>query len=366
MQVVRLWLSEFRSYRELELDLDLGLTAIIGANGMGKTNLLEALGVLASLKSFRGAPTESVIRKGADAAIVRAEGFRDGRDVLIELELGRGRTRAQVNRQRLRRSRDLLGALRITVFAPDDLSLLKEGPAVRREYLDDVLVALDPAADATFRQFERVLKQRNALLKQSHGRLDDAALITLDVWDAKLAEVGTEVTRRREQLVERLLPLVQDAYSTLVSASGDSRDKIGVSYVRSWPGLSLARALTEARDSDVRRGVTTVGPHRDELAITLNGMASRTEASQGEQRTLALAMRLASHCLLTDAIGEPPLLLLDDVLSELDVARADALLANLPPGQTIITSATELPDSISPDRLLRFDPATGDLMEDRP
>jgi DNA replication and repair protein RecF len=365
VQVTRLWLTDFRSYRELELALDLGLTAIIGANGMGKTNLLEALGVLASLKSFRGAPTESVIRKGAAAAIVRAEGFRDGRDVLIELELGRSRIRAQVNRQRLRRGRDLLGALRVTVFAPDDLSLLKEGPAVRREYLDDVLVGLDPTADAVLREFERALKQRNALLKQCHGRLDDAALLTLDVWDDKLASAGTEVTRRREELVGRLLPQVQDAYTTLASASGVTGDRIGASYVRSWSGPSLADGLGECRDTDVRRGVTTVGPHRDELAISLNGMASRTEASQGEQRTLALAMRLATHRLLADVIGEPPLLLLDDVLSELDVDRADALLANLPPGQTVITSATELPASINPDRLLRFDPTGGDLIEDR-
>ena len=219
MQITRLSLHNFRSYHNLELPLELGLTAIIGPNGVGKTNLLEALGLLATLKSFRGSPTESMVRRGADTAVVRAEGLRDGRPVLIELELGRGRTRAQVNRQRLKRGRDLLGALRVSVFAPDDLSLIKDGPSIRREYLDDALVALDPHADATLREFERILKQRNALLRQSQGtnpsKLDESTEVTLDVWDEKFIAVGTVIADKREQLVARLHPLVQDAYDLL-------------------------------------------------------------------------------------------------------------------------------------------------------
>jgi DNA replication and repair protein RecF len=356
VQITRLWLHDFRSYESLELPLELGLTAVIAPNGAGKTNLLEALGVLATLKSFRGAPTESLVRRGADAAVVRAEGIRDGRDVLIELEMGRGRTRAQVNRQRLKRGRDLLGALRISVFAPDDLALLKEGPSIRREYLDDALVALDPKTDAMYREFDRILKQRNAVLRQSQGlvpdRLDESTQVTLDVWDDKFNSVGTAIADHREDLVGRLRPLIQDSYNQLAGSS----QPIGATYRRSWGDGSLAEALSTNRATDLRRGVSTVGPHRDELAITLNDLASRTEASQGEQRTLALALRLAAHRLITDAIGEPPLLLLDDVLSELDVDRADALLTNLPPGQTVITSATELPPTTNPDRVLRFDP----------
>jgi DNA replication and repair protein RecF len=351
MQITRLWLQDFRSYESLELPLDIGLTAIVGANGIGKTNLLEALGLLATLKSFRGAPTESLIRKGAEAAIIRAEGIRDDRDVLIELELGRRRSRAQVNRQRLQRSRDLLGALRITVFAPDDLALVKEGPSVRRGFLDDVLVALDPKADAILRDLDRILKQRNALLRQSHGRLDEAGLLTLDVWDAKLADTGTDVTNRREQLVEQLLPLVENSYEVLAGKPVP----LGAQYVRSWTHDGLSEALAAERDVDIRRGVTSVGPHRDELALTLDGLASRTEASQGEQRTLALALRLAGHLLVTQRLGEPPLLLLDDVLSELDPDRSSALLDNLPTGQTVITSAADLPPQTTPDRVLRFD-----------
>lgn len=359
MLITRLWLHDFRSYHQLDLALEPGLTAIIGPNGVGKTNLLEALGVLATLKSFRGSPTESMVRRGAEVAVVRAEGVRDDRPVLIELELGRGRTKAQVNRQRLKRGRDLLGALRISVFAPDDLALIKEGPSIRRDYLDDTLVALDPSVDAVYRDFDRILKQRNALLRQSQGmspdRLDESTEVTLDVWDDKFSSVGTRVADGREQLVRRMGPLVQDSYDLLIGTDDAARQPVEATYVRSWGDVSLADAMAAARTGDLRRGVTTVGPHRDELDLRLNNLTARTEASQGEQRTLALALRLAAHRLVTDTIGEPPLLLLDDVLSELDVDRADALLANLPPGQTVITSATELPDGTNPDRTLRYD-----------
>lgn len=350
MQIQRLWLTDFRSYDSLELELDLGLTAFVADNGQGKTNLLEALGVLASLKSFRGSPVESMVAKGAEAAIVRAEGLRDDREVLIELELRKGRTRAQVNRQKLKRTKDLLGALRVTVFAPDDLRLLKEGPGERRTYLDDVLVALSPGTEAVIADFERALKQRNALLRQAGGRLDESTEPTLDVWDARMATAGDALANRRRRLVDRLGPLVQESYDALAQ----HHQPVGLEYMESWGAGPLAEALVSSRSNDIRRGVSTVGPHRDELAIKLNELSSRTEASQGEQRTLALALRLASHRLLVDVVGEPPLLLLDDVLSELDTGRADALLRNLPPGQTVITSATELPPTITPDRLVRL------------
>ncbi len=348
MQITRLWLADFRSYRELELPLTSGLTAICGPNGVGKTNLLEALGLLATLKSFRGSPVDSLVRRGAEAAVVRAEGIRDEREVLIELELAKGKTRAQVNRQRLRRTRDLLGAVRITVFAPDDLALIKEGPSLRRSYLDEILVALDPAADGVVSDLERILKQRNALLRQSHGRLDEAGQMTLDVWDAKLASVGEELTRRREELVAALLPLITESYAILAGRE----TPLSADYERSWTEAGLAEALAAGRSDDVRRGVTQLGPHRDELRLGLDGLASRTEASQGEQRTFALALRLSGHRLISERIGEAPLLLLDDVLSELDPDRAGALLTNLPPGQSIITSAGGLPPAAKPDQVL--------------
>ena len=348
MKLSRLWLVDFRSYTELELPLHEGLTAVLGPNGVGKTNLLEAIGLLATLKSFRTSPTESLVRKGADRAVIRAEGERDGRDVLIELELAKGKTRAQVNRQKLARTRDLLGALRVTVFAPDDLSLIKEGPSVRREYLDDLVVALDPARDQLLSDFDRVLKQRNALLKGVPGRLDESSAATLDIWDQQFAALGEGVLNSRYDVLEALVPLVSSSYRELAS----SESVIVANYRPSWGEGSLAEALEAGRDHDVRRRVSTLGPHRDDITLELDGFASRTECSQGEQRTLALALRLAGHRLLAERLGEPPLLLLDDVLSELDHDRAHALLATLPPGQTVITSASGLPPNTVPDQIL--------------
>jgi len=350
VRLKKLWLEDFRSYESLEIDLDPGLTAIIGPNGIGKTNVLEALGCLATLKSFRGSPTESMVRRGADRAVIRGLGIRDDREVLIELELSKGRTRAQVNRQKLQRTRDLLGALRITVFAPDDLALIKEGPSIRRQYLDDVLVALDPRVDKVLSDVEKALKQRNALLRQSKGRLDESAGFTLDVWDQKLGEAGDELVSARQNLLAELMPRVGDAYALFASDPAP----VVANYKCSWDQVTLHEGLTGARVDDVRRGVTTVGPHRDDIALTLNGFASRTEASQGEQRTLALALRFAGHQLVAEKLGEAPLLLLDDVLSELDPERGHALLTNLPAGQTVITSASELPPSTVPDSVLRM------------
>ncbi len=354
MKLSRLWLNDFRTYTNLELPLADGLTAIVGPNGSGKTNLLEAVGLLATLKSFRGAPTESLIRKGSDRAVVRAEGERDGRPVLIELELSKGRTRAQVNRQRLARSRDLLGALRVTVFGPDDLALVKDGPSVRREFLDDLLISLQPSADLVCSDFERVVRHRNALLKNvpvRSGRavLDDTMSATLDVWDQQFAVLGEQLLELRYGVLDSLVPLVGESYMQLAGRSAD----VVANYRTSWGNGSLAAALERERSNDLRRRTSTVGPHRDEVNLLLNGFASRTEASQGEQRTLALALRLAGHRLVSARIGEPPLLLLDDVFSELDQTRSRALLDSLASGQTIITTATDLPAGTLPEQMLR-------------
>ncbi len=359
MRLHTVWLTDFRNYETLEISLDRGFTAILGANGVGKTNLVESLALLATLKSFRRAPTDSLVRKGCDKAVIRATGERGGREVLIELELAKGKTRAQVNRQPLKRTRDLLGALRVTVFGPDDLSLVKEGPAVRREFLDDLILALDPTADGVLSDLDRIVKQRNALLRQlsqaARGRrsggepgADEAAGLTLDVWDSKLAAAGEHLTIRRENLLADLMPLVTASYREL----SDSDVDVVATYVRSWTTDTMAPAIAAARDDDVRRGSTSIGPHRDDVGLSIDGFDSRTECSQGEQRTLALAMRLAGHRLLAERLDEPPLLLLDDVLSELDPDRARALLASLPPGQTVITSAQGLPPDTVPDQVL--------------
>jgi DNA replication and repair protein RecF len=350
----RLWLTDFRNYASAELEpAPAGLTVITGRNGEGKTNLLEAIGYLATLRSFRGTATEALVRVGAGCAVVRAEAQRDQRQLLIEAELRpAGRDRIQVNRQPLRRTRDLFAALSVTVFAPDDLSLVKAGPQGRREYLDDLLVAVQPRHDALRSEFDRVLRQRNALLKQARGDTRPAADIvaTLDVWDHKLTATGEALVAAREALLADMAPHVSAGYDRVADRAADVR----VAYQRSWPG-SLADALASARPDDLRRGVSTVGPHRDDLTATIGGLPSRTHASQGEQRSLALALRLAGHRVVAEATGSQPVLLLDDVFSELDPERSEALLASLPPGQALLTSAGVLPALAQPELIVRIE-----------
>ncbi|MGH9188331.1 MAG: DNA replication/repair protein RecF [Acidimicrobiales bacterium] len=352
MEVRRLWLTQFRNYRTAEVTFAPGLTAVLGPNGRGKTNLLEALAWLASLRSFRGSPNEALVRQGAERAVIRADVDREGRQLLIEAELApSGRNRVQINRQRLGRAKDLLGALRVSVFSPDDLVLVKGGPAERRRFLDDTLVAIHPRHDAVQSEVERLLRQRNALLRQVSGRLDDSSAFTLDVWDAKLAEAGEALVLARSELLARLAPTVEVAYAAVAGAAVSVR----ATYEAPWQATGLATALAQARTTDLRRGVTTVGPHRDEVLLGLAGMPARTHASQGEQRCLALALRLAAHDLVAVVTGTPPVLLLDDVFSELDASRANALLGQLPRCQTILTSAAGLPKGAVPDKVLLLD-----------
>lgn len=352
MYIERLELRDYRNYAEAVVALDVGTTVVIGDNGQGKTNLAEAIAYLATLSSFRGAPSEALVRVGEQSGIIRAElRADDGREVLIEAELTvSGRGRVQVNRQRLGRQRDLLGTLRVTVFSPDDLVLVKGGPGDRRRYLDDTLVALAVRYDALRLELDRIVKQRNTLLRQCAGRLDDSTELTLDVWDAKLAEAGEQFGRARAALVDQAGPHVVAAYQQL----GGDAAQVELRYDPPWRQVGLAAALAAARHDDLRRSVSTVGPHRDELELRLNGMPARTHASQGEQRTLALALRLGAHRLVADKTGTAPVLVLDDVLSELDPGRATALLGSLPPGQVIITTAGSVPPASTPDRIIHI------------
>ena len=377
MQVRTLWLTDFRNYTSAQLDLAPGLTALVGANGEGKTNLLEALAWLATLSSFRGAPTDALVRRGAPFTVVRALAEREGRELLVEAQIQpNGRNRVQVNRQPLRRARDLLGSLRVTVFTPDDLDIVKDGPGERRRFLDDALVSLHPRNDGLRSAVDRTLRQRNALLKQAGGRLDESGAFTLDVWDAKLAGAGAALVAARLDLLDRMRPVVEATYDALarrpalvaaryeaawLAGSGDDAGggTGGPDGRREALAGRLAAALAEARREDVRRGVSTVGPHRDEVLLSIGGAPARTQASQGEQRTLALALRLAVHHVVTAATDSPPVLLLDDVFSELDPGRSAALLANLPEGQTLLTTASTLPADAHPDVVLRL--AGGEL-----
>jgi DNA replication and repair protein RecF len=353
--VRHLELVDFRSYERAEIELGPGFTAVVGANGQGKSNLMEAVGYLAMLESFRGVPGVALVRDGCPQAVVRAEVVQtDGRVVTVECELAtNGRGRVLVNKQRLRRTSDLLGVVRVTVFSPDDLALVKEGPALRRRFMDQTAVSLQPRADAHRRDLERILKHKSTLLKQAGGRLGEDAAFTLEVWNVKLAEVGERIGRSRAELVAALGPHASRAYADL--ADGGAAAEVDVRYEPAWRATGLAEALAEARADEVRRQVCLVGPHRDDLELRLHGLPARTHASQGEQRTLALALRLAAHRLVAARVDDPPVLVLDDVFSELDPARSAALLRHLPAGQVLLTTAGPLPAGAAVERTIRVE-----------
>lgn len=350
MEVARLELTDFRNLEHIELEPHpSGLTVVLGDNGAGKTSLLEGIAYAATMRSFRDAPREAMIRHGAARAVVRADTRREGRRALVEIDLQpAGRDVVQLNRRRVRAD-ELAEALLVTVFAPDDLVLVKGGPAERRGYIDDVLAASSPRGDQLRRTLERVLRQRSALLRQAGGRLTPGVATTLDVWDAQLTAAGEATAAAREELVAQLEPFAAAAFGDLAPAAGTVR----LTYVRSWSG-GLAGALAAAREADLRRAVTTVGPHRDELEIEAGGLDARTRLSQGRQRCLTLALRLASHELVASVVGTRPVLLLDDAFSELDRATAEALLERLPAGQAILTTAGEPPAGAVPAQELRL------------
>ena len=343
MGLAALDLVDFRSFATAHFAPDPdGTTVLLAPNGTGKTSVLEAVGYLGTGRSFRGAAREVMIRNGADDAYVRATVRADDAEVLIEAQLARhGRSRIQVNRQAARTRKDLADAVAVTTFAPEDVALVRGGPSGRRDLLDDALSLLDPAAGPLLEDVARVLRQRGALLRQVRGRLDAASTATLDVWDERLAALGDDLARRRAALTESLAPSVEALYRSL------SADAAGVeaTYAPSWDG-PLDKALAEARRDDVRRGVSTTGPHRDDVLLRIAGRDARTQASQGEQRSLALSLRIAVHQRVTDERRRPPLLLLDDVFSELDQGRAERLLELLPAGQALLTTAVPPPAAL--------------------
>ncbi len=347
MRVASLRLVDFRSYREVETTFAPGLTAVVGANGEGKTNLLEAITFAGGLGSLRRSPDAALIREGCDVAAVRCEvELDDGREAMIEAQIARSRpNRVLINRQRTSRRRDLLEVLTLSVFSPTDLDLVKGEPGGRRKWLDEALASVRPSCAALRSDLDRILRQRNALLRQSAGRATPDVMTTLDVWDEKLAAVGEELRGDRVALLETMRPGLAAAYEQV------ARDGTGAqaTYISSWEGESLAEALAEARRDDLRRGVTTVGPHRDDVGLWIGALPARSHASQGEQRSLALAMRLAADAAVRQHRRVQPVLLLDDVFSELDDKRSAALLEALPEGQQLLTAASGLPRDVRAD-----------------
>ena len=354
MYVRRLELVDFRSYERVEVDFDPGVSVLVGANGVGKTNLVEALGYVATLASHRVATDAPLVRAGAASAVIRCAVVHDGRELLVELELVPGRAnRLRLGRSPARRARDVLGALRLVLFAPEDLELVRGDPAERRRYLDDLLVSRLPRYAGVRADYERVVRQRNALLRTAYltrkvgGSRGD--LSTLDVWDAHLAQHGAELLAGRLELVAALGPHVAKAYDAVAAgraaaalgyrsalagpvadpapdpdrADPPGADRMGVDRLvpdRSALRDQLAAALAAARAQEVERGVTLVGPHRDDLVLTLGDLPARGYASHGESWSFALALRLAGYELLR-ADGIEPVLVLDDVFAELDTGR---------------------------------------------
>lgn len=306
------------------------------------------MGYASSLRSFRRSPREALVRTGASAAIVRVETSDAGRSTLVEIEItGTGRDHVQRNRQRVTRLAELADTARCTVFTPDDLALVKGGPQERRDFLDDVAVAARPRLAEVRHALERALRQRNVLLRQAAGRASREVLATLDVWDAQMATAGEALTAARDELVTALAPHASAAYGRLARA-GHGLELV---YRRSYTG-SLADAIASSREDDLRRSVTSVGPHRDDLEVTSDGLDARSRLSQGRQRCVTLALRLAAHAVVGEHTGTAPVLLLDDAFSELDDATAAALLEELPGGQAILTTAGPIPRGARPEAVV--------------
>jgi DNA replication and repair protein RecF len=353
LYVAHLSLHDFRSYATAEVPLEPGVTAFIGRNGQGKTNLVEAIDYLSRLTSHRVATDAPLVRSGTDRAVVRAAVVKEGRTAVLEVELNPGRAnRARVNKSTLARTRDLVGLVRTVVFSPEDLTLVKGDPSERRRFLDDLLVLRAPRLAGTRADYDRVLKQRNSLLKTAglaRGSAREGALATLAVWDEQLARHGAELLRSRLALVDDLRPYVGKAYETV--ARGASRDDAELEYRSSVPPegppeQAILAELARRQKEELDRGISLVGPHRDDLLLWLGRGAGdqgrlpvRGYASHGESWSFALALRLAAYDLLRSD-GDDPILILDDVFAELDSERR-AQLADLVAGaeQVLVTAA---------------------------
>lgn len=358
MAITTLWLTDFRCFEEASFTPDPdGLTVLRGENGAGKTSVLEAVAWLATQRSFRGANREALVRRGSARAVIRGQVDVGERRVLLEAELPvDDRARLQCNRQPVRHRAELSDVLGVTVFSPEDLALVQGGPEQRRGFLDELLVSRHARYEVLVGDLERILRQRGALLRQAGGKADPEVLTTLDVWDARMVSAGESLAVARQHLVDELAPLARVAYAELAGVESHvGAPRLAMSYRRSWSG-PLESAVSVARPEDLRRQVTTVGPHRDDLEITLSGRPARSQASQGEQRSAALALRMAAHLLATADRGAPPVLLLDDVFSELDHRRSEALVDGLPPGQVLLTTAVDPPSAVSVDRVVEVSP----------
>ena len=354
MYVRHLGLRDFRSWANVELELTPGRTVFVGSNGYGKTNLVEALWYSSTLGSHRVATDAPLVRLGAQRAVISTIVVNEGRECAVDLEIAAGRAnKARLNRSPVRSPRAVIGVLRAVLFAPEDLALVRGDPGDRRRYLDDLATVRRPRVAAIRADYDKVLRQRTALLKSASGarfRGDRSALDTLDVWDGHLAAHGAELMAARMTLVNELAPEVQKSYQLLAPASRPA----SISYHASIdiepdsPDVELLQtALLEKmaarRDAELERGVCLVGPHRDDLELRLGEQPAKGFASHGESWSMALALRLAAYELLR-AEGTDPVLLLDDVFAELDTARREALAAAAASAEQVLVTAAVVDD----------------------
>ncbi len=372
MYVSHLSLYDFRSYSSLDLPLSPGVTAFIGRNGQGKTNLVEAIDFLSRLSSHRVASDTPLVRAGSPQAVVRAAVVKDGRTAVLEVEINPGKSnKGRINKSTLPRVREIVGLVRTVIFSPDDLTLIKGDPSDRRRFLDDLLILRAPRLAGVRSDYDRILRQRNSLLKTAghrRGPSQESALSTLEVWDSNLARVGAELLDERRRLVDELAPYLATAYTTV--ARGATREDAAIDYRCSFelPSGELSRADLESalleevarrRSDELDRGVSLVGPHRDELVLTLGGppearMPVKGYASHGESWSFALALKLASYDLLRSD-GDDPILILDDVFAELDTQRREQLAALVAGAEQVLVTAAvgaDVPAVLAGDRFL--------------
>jgi DNA replication and repair protein RecF len=352
--VRHLGLRDFRSWANVELELTPGRTVFVGSNGFGKTNLVEALWYSSTLGSHRVATDAPLVRVGAQRAVVSTIVVNEGRECAVDLEITAGRAnKARLNRSPVRSPREIVGVLRAVLFAPEDLALVRGDPGDRRRYLDDLATVRRPRVAGIRADYDKVLRQRTALLKSASGarfRGDRGALDTLDVWDGHLATHGAELMAARMTLVNELAPEVQKSYQLLAPASRPASigyhasieiepDRADVDVLRT----GLLEKMAARRDAELERGVCLVGPHRDDLELRLGDRPAKGFASHGESWSMALALRLAAYELLR-ADGSDPVLLLDDVFAELDTSRREALAAAAATAEQVLVTAAVVDD----------------------
>ncbi|MBC9226956.1 DNA replication/repair protein RecF [Aeromicrobium sp. 636] len=349
MHVTRLELTDFRSYESVGIDLRPGPVAFIGANGQGKTNLVEAIDYLAGLDSHRVSSDTPLVRAGTERAIVRVQLQRDDRSALLELEITPGKSnRARVNGNPLPRVRDIVGIARTVLFSPEDLALVKGDPSDRRRFLDHLIVMRAPRLAGVKADYDRVLRQRNTLLKTA-GRRSNVEISTLDIWDENLARTGGQLIAARLALLDALAPHATEAYRDVAAGAAADRQVVSLVYKPSVEGVEelrdvddIAKALLDEigrrRREELERGISLVGPHRDDVLLGIGELPAKGYASHGESWSLALALRLAAFALLRDE-GDDPILILDDVFAELDSDRRSRLAARVASAEQVLVTA---------------------------